>query len=222
MIYLVPLFIEIVLLFLLSQNVSKTLSRFMSINLMSFILAPGVIIHELSHLFVATILFVPVGDMEFSPKRSGDGIKLGSIAIAKTDPIRRTMIGFAPIFVGLVVVVGIIYLFSANLVFLQKNVYVYISAILLFIYSLFAISNTMFSSGKDMEGAIEVLITLLIVFVAAYLLGIRIPFSYLKMIFSKEVVGVIQKSIFFLLGPIAIDLFLLGIVRLVTGSRSRT
>ncbi len=112
MIFLVLLFIEIVILFLLSRLVSRTLSGFMSINLLSLIFLPGIIVHELSHFFIAVILFVPVGDIEFTPKKNDNGVKLGSIEIARTDPIRRSLIGFAPVFVGLALIVGVVYFFS--------------------------------------------------------------------------------------------------------------
>ena len=199
---------------------SKTLSRFMSINLLSFIFAPGVIIHELSHFFMATILFVSVGNIEFVPKKDRVAIKLGSIEIAKTDPIRRSVIGFAPILVGVIIIIGLVYLFSFNILFLQnKGLYVYMLVILALVYLLFAVSNTMFSSKADMNGTIEILITLLISLGVAYILGFRLQLSYFNKMFTKEFIGVIQKSTLFLLAPITIDLFILGAIRLFTGRR---
>jgi len=223
MIYFIPLFVEIIFLFLLSRSITKTLSKFLPISLMSLIFLPGVFIHEMSHMLMAVILFVPIGEMEFIPKKSGNGVKLGSIEIAKTDPIRRSIIGFAPVFAGLMIVIGIVYLFSSNLLFFQnQNLWIYISVILLLTYLLFAISNAMFSSKVDMEGAIEILIALFIIFIASYLLGFRPPLEYLDKIFTKELVGIIQKSAIFLLIPIIIDLLILGIIKLFTNSRSRS
>ena len=99
---LVVLFIgELILLFLLSRALTKTLSRFLSISALSFLFLPGVIVHELSHMLVAAILIVPIGEIEFMPKRTEGGVKLGSVAIGSCDPIRRAIIGFAPVFVGL-------------------------------------------------------------------------------------------------------------------------
>jgi len=223
MIYFVLLFVEIIILFLLSRSMSRTLSRFMSINLLSFLFLPGIIIHELSHLFVAAILFVSVGNMEFTPKKDGNGVKLGSVEIAKTDPVRRSIIGFAPVFVGFMLVIGIVYLFSANILsstdsvldlfFQNKNPYIFIAVILVLAYLLFTVSNTMFSSRADMEGTIEILITFFIIFGAAYILGFRPPLAIFNKILTKEVIGVIQKSTVFLLVPIVIDIFILGIIR---------
>lgn len=222
MIYFALLFAEIVILFLLSRSMSKTLSKFMSINLISLIFLPGVIVHELSHLFIAVILFVPVGDMEFTPKKDGNGVKLGRVEIAKTDPVRRSIIGFAPVFLGLMLVIGIVYLFSSNILFFQdKDYYFLFTAFLLIAYLLFAVSNTMFSSRADMDGTVEILITLFIIFAGAYTLGFRPSLSYLDKIFTEELIELVQKSTFFLLAPIIMDIFLLGAIKLFTYSRSR-
>ena len=225
MVYFVLLFLEIFILFFLASSMSRNLSKFLSINLMSFIFLPGVIIHELSHLFIAAILFVPVRDMEFAPKKEGLGLKLGSVEIGKTDPFRRCLIGFAPVFAGIVLVVGLVYFFSSNILFFQdKNFYISIAATLVLIYLLFTISNTMFSSKTDMEGTAELLIIFFIIFALAYVLGFRLPLSYLDKIFTlhpwgagftKEIVGTIQKSTLFLLAPIIIDVMILGIIKLI-------
>ncbi len=201
---------------------SKTLSKFISINFLSFLFLPGVIIHELSHLLMAVILFVPVGDMEFTPKISPNGLKLGSLEIAKTDPIRRSIIGFAPVFVGFMIVVGIVYLFSSNMEFLKdKDSYILGAAILGAAYLLFAVSNTMFSSSRDMEGTVEILITLLIIFVSAYILGFRPQLSF-ERILTKEFFEVIRKSTIFLLAPIFIDIVLLGAIKIIQNSKGKS
>lgn len=199
---------------------SRILSKFMSINLLSFVLLPGVIIHELSHMLIAVALFVPVGHVEFSPKHGPGGLKLGSIEIAKTDPIRRSIIGFAPVFLGLMIVLGIVYLFTSNISFF-KDPYLLGIVLLAIGYLLFAISNTMFSSSRDMEGTVEILITLIIMVGAAYALGFRPELTFAQSLFTKEVIEIIKQSAIFLLAPIVIDLFLLGMIRIFTGSRSR-
>ena len=214
MAYFVLLFLEIIVLFFLSKKISNALSKFLSINFLSFLFLPGVIIHELSHMLAAVILFVPVGNMEFSPKNNEGGLKLGSIEIAKTDPIRRSIIGFAPVFVGFMIVVGIVYLFMHNISFFQdKGPHVAGVALLAVGYLLFAVSNTMFSSKADMQGTVEILITLLIIFTAAYILGFRPTFGFVDKILTKEFFEVIQKSAIFLLAPIIIDLIILGFIR---------
>lgn len=217
--YLILLFVEIIILFLLSRSVSKMLSSFLSISWLSIIFLPGIIIHELSHLFLAMILFVPVGEMEFVPRKNGDSVKLGSVEIAKTDPLRRCLIGSAPFFTGLMLLVGIVYFFSANLSFFQsQNPYLFLVEVLVLIYILFAVSNTMFSSPRDMEGTVEILVALLVLFLGAYLLGFRPDLSVLGKIFTKGILEMIQKSAVFLSAPIVIDVFILGGIKLLKRS----
>ena len=196
----------------------------MSINFLSFLFLPGVIIHELSHMLMAVILFVHVGYMEFTPKKSLNGLKLGSVEIAKTDPIRRSIIGFAPVFVGITLVLGLTYfVVGSNLIVqtIELNALLGVGIIALMFYLLFAVSNTMFSSSKDMEGTVEILITLLIIFVAAYILGFRPSFSFAQDLLTPEMLELIKKSTIFLLVPIIIDLFILGTIKLFS-SRSRS
>jgi hypothetical protein len=217
-IYIFLLFIEIVILFLLPRAMSRTLSKFLSMNIIAVIFLPGVIIHELSHLFIATVMFVPVGRMEFVPKKENNKLRLGSVEIAETDPFRRAIIGFAPIFIGLAIIVGSVYLFSHNISFLQsENYYIFIAVSLILAYLLFAISNTMFSSSRDMEGTAEILIILVIIFILAYMLGFRFPLSYLDKMLTREIIGAIQKSVIFLIAPIVVDMLALGAVKLLTG-----
>lgn len=222
MVFFVFLLLEIFVLFLLSRATTHTISKFVSVNLLSFLFLPGTIIHELSHMIIAAILFVPVGEMEFVPKKSGNGIKLGSVEIGKTDPIRRAVIGFAPVLAGLMLIITIVYFFSSNLLFFQdQKIYLSIVIIVAIIYLLFAISNTMFSSKKDMEGTVEILLTLAIVFIIVYIAGFRPQLSVLEKIFTKEAIEIVRKSAIFLLAPISIDLLILGAIKVIHRSRSR-
>ncbi|MBU1126885.1 hypothetical protein KKF11_00895, partial [Patescibacteria group bacterium] len=82
-----------------------------------------------------------------------------------------------------------------------------------------AVSNTMFSSRVDMKGAVEILITLAIALIAAYILGFRPSLSYLDKIITKEFIGLVQKSTIFLLAPIAIDIVILSVVKLIRKRR---
>jgi hypothetical protein len=79
----------------------------------------------------------------------------------------------------------------------------------------------MFSSSRDMEGTVEILITLAIIFIGTYILGFRPQLSVMDKIFTKEVVAAIQKPLILLLAPIFIDLFILGTIKLFTSNRSR-
>ncbi len=218
MIYFILFFLEVAMLFLLSRKITKTLSRFLSINFLSFLFLPGVIVHELSHLLMAVILFVPVGNMEFIPKKSGNGIKLGSVEIGKTDPIRRSIIGFAPVFAGIGIIVGVIYFIMDNnpiVQIIEPNRLLGIPIGFLLFYFLFAVSNTMFSSKRDLEGTLEITITLLIIFATSYILGFRLPLDFIKNLPTRELIEIIKKSTFFLFVPIIVDLLILGAIRIL-------
>src|SRR5258708_3703206 len=105
-------FVEIVLLFLLSRNLTKILSQFfyqitknktVTITLIAFLFFPGTLLHELAHALFAGLLGVRVAEIEFVPKIDGEHVKLGSVQIAHTDPFRRFFIGAAPMLFGTVV-----------------------------------------------------------------------------------------------------------------------
>lgn len=216
MVFLVIFIVEFILLLFLSRALTRSLSRFLSIHALSFIFLPGIIIHELSHLLTAAILFVPVGEIEFMPKVVEGGVKLGSVAIGKTDPIRRAIIGFAPVLAGLTIIIGIIYLFTINLQFLREiQAYFLLGIVLLAGYILFAISNTMFSSSRDMEGTVELFITILIIFGISYFMGFRPSFSFIPAAFIDQISDLLQKSILFLAIPVSIDVVVLGVIKLL-------
>jgi len=63
-----------------------------------FLLLPGTIIHEISHLIACLVVGVRVRDVQlFSPQPDG---RLAWVTHATTDPIRRAWISLAPFFGG--------------------------------------------------------------------------------------------------------------------------
>jgi len=186
--------LEIIALYLLSRKLSQNLyivwflltkSRPVAIGFLSFLFFPGTVIHELAHLFTAEILGVHTGGLTLVPEGLEDkNVRTGSVAIAQSDPIRRAAIGIAPIFVGLGSL-GLISYFipeiwtrmmidlSDTALFSQPSFYLF----LLSGYSLFAISNTMFSSHEDMEGFWPVVMIITLISAAAYIAGIRITLT---------------------------------------------
>ena len=178
MIYFCLFFIELVTLFLLSRSLSRYLSYFFyrisksqhfTISALAVLFFPGTLLHELSHAISAGLLGVHVGTIEFMPKITGDHVKLGSVQIAQTDPIRRFFIGAAPFLFGTIILLGILFYSVQNHLF---NNYLWI----LFVgYLVFEIGNTMFSSKKDMEGALELFGTIIVILIVFYFLGIRLP-----------------------------------------------
>lgn len=190
---IVLLVFELVILWLLTRKLTQNLyvalflltkSRPFAISMISFLFFPGTVIHELSHLFTAEILGVKTGGLVLSPEGLEESnVRTGSVMIAKTDPIRRAVIGIAPLFVG-VTTLTILSSFLPNLSaqttlnfqngILFSSISIYY--LLFTLYSLFAVSNSMFSSPEDMEGFPAVAIALSLLGVALYFSGITVGF----------------------------------------------
>lgn len=192
--FLVIIGIELLLLYFLSRRLTQNLyissflltkSREISIGFLSLLFFPGTVIHELAHMFVAEILQVHTSGLTLVPEGlEQTQVRTGSVSIAQSDPIRRAIIGVAPVFVGLGTLGLISYYLpslwqqvtidSANgILFSTASIYL----LFLALYSLFAVSNTMFSSPEDMEGFWPVAIVLALIFAALYIVGIRISLT---------------------------------------------
>jgi hypothetical protein len=178
--------------------------------LLALLFFPGTLIHELAHMFMAALLFVRVGKIELFPQRQGESIKLGSVAIAHTDPFRRALIGLAPLFVGLLLLWSSIYYFGG---FPLQPWYV---NIMLLVFCIFELANTMFSSKRDVEGIPALLIVLFLFILAAYFLGIRLPQSWLTYFASAQVNYFLMQLIFYLSLPLILDGILLAAAKILT------
>lgn len=197
---------EFIFLFFFSRFLTRRLS-FLPINLISFLFLPGVIIHELSHYLLASLLFVPVGEIEFMPEAKEGELKLGSVAIGETDPIRRFLIGIAPILGGLGVIFLIFQFVSLDVASLPLK-------ILLF-YALFTIGNTMFSSKKDMEGAVILLVVIFIFFLASFFAGFRPSASWLEGQFFLSMVNSVKQINLFLSFLIGLDVLVYLLIKIL-------
>lgn len=181
---------EIIILYFLTRHLTQNLyiaaflltkSRAVSVGFLSLIFFPGTVIHELAHLFTAEILGVHTGGLTLVPEGiEQTNVRTGSVSIAQTDPLRRAIIGVAPVFVGLASLFTISYFlptlweqtaidFQNGIAFSQYSLY----ALLLSLYALFAVSNSMFSSHEDMEGFWPVAIVAILVVGALYIAGIK-------------------------------------------------
>lgn len=219
-VFLVLFFFELVLLFFLSRFLTQSLSRLflritksqhLTISLLAILFLPGVIVHELAHLITASILLVRTGEIEFMPKITDDGVKLGSVAIAKTDPFRRAIIGVAPVLVGTAIIIVSLFYFTVIDLPISSTI-----KIILELFILFEIGNTMFSSKKDMEGTIEVVVILILITGALFFVGFRMPQSILDYFSSQMVVEVVEKVSLLMLIPLGIDLLVIGGAKLLT------
>ena len=211
---------ELLILFLLSRFLIAALGRFLfritssrraTVNILALIFLPGTIIHELAHLLVAGMMFVPVGRIEILPQIDGDEVRLGSAEIGQTDMLRRMVIGLAPIIVGLLVMVGTLWLSYGNL---SKETPVW--QVLVVLYVIFQVGNSMFSSKKDMEGAVVLIAALLVILtaisVATYLTGLWPFFTDLNLP-QVPLKGFFEKADLLLLVPLGVDVVFLGLAK---------
>lgn len=139
-----------------------------SIILFSLLFFPGTFIHEFSHWLMAKLLFVYVGQMEFLPQIQGDAIKLGSVSIIKTDPLRRILIGVAPVIFGLTILLSLLWGIRRNYTFLTSYPWWIWLALG---YVVLVVGSTMFSSRKDLEGSLGVIVAAVILVVISDLIG---------------------------------------------------
>jgi hypothetical protein len=139
-----------------SQN-SATLAIFL-------IFLPGVIIHETAHWVMARLVGLKTGKFRVWPKRQGKYIGLGSVSVESRDAVRDSLVGVAPLLVGIVLVtiIGSL-IFDAPRVMALVAEGNWLGAViafrqglnrpsgLLWAYLLFTIANAMMPSASDRE-----------------------------------------------------------------------
>lgn len=137
------------------------------IYLYSLFFLPGTILHELSHWLVAEILQVPTGKFEVLPDLTASSQgeeRLGYVMTARTGPFRGFLIGFAPLFTGisLLIILG----------YVLNNLWGTAPwwQIVLVIYGLIVISNSMLVSSADRRNwPLIAIIAILIISIFWYL-----------------------------------------------------
>ncbi len=153
--------------------------------LYSFVLLPGVALHELSHAFVALLLGVKVRGFSLRMKRLPAGIiRLGYVEILRTDTLRTSLIGAAPLLAGIaaLLIVGdqvfelhrittALATFNASAITAQMLSIFSAKDAFFWIYVVFTIANGMMPSPSDTRawppvaagcGAISGALTLLV------------------------------------------------------------
>lgn len=190
---------------------------------------PGVIIHELSHLFTAMVLGIKTGDLQIFPARTDEGLKLGFVKIAKTDPLRNSLIGAAPFLVGLTAVYLLLY-FQYPFLFSQNNLDISLISSFtpslsdaLILYLIFAISNTMVLSKSDKQGFIPAGIFLFSIILAIYLFSPALVDLKLLLPLLRRLVlvlGIILTSIAFINSLVILPLaILVNLIEKISGKR---
>ncbi len=184
---------------------SITGSHTKTVNVLAFFFLPGTFVHEMAHALTAGFTLVSVHDIHLLPKIEGNGIKLGSVEITKSDPFRRALIGVAPILWGVGFLLLIAWLLETKIPITFGTSWF----IILLGYLIFVISNTMFSSKKDMEGLIIFNVLFICVIAALILLKIFTPFIWLANFLNYHADFIFKLNLY-LLVPILVDIIIYG------------
>lgn len=160
-----------------------------AVILYALVLMPGVLIHELSHWVMATLLGVRTGTLSLIPQRRSDGtIQLGYVEYYKgrtLGPIRESLIGGAPLLVGTAVILlisfrifGVTNLAAAiqsgqiDALTLALGDVFQTGDFLVWLYLLFTISTAMMPSASDRRAWPAFIWTMLAVAGILYVLGL--------------------------------------------------
>lgn len=163
--------------------------------------------HELSHLLTAEIIGVKTHGLYLVPEYKNGRLKMGSVLVDHSDFIRQFLIGIAPLVIGLWLLSSIFYLLFSHIDFsnlLQSPFMLLI--VLLSSYLTFTITNTMFSSKKDMDGALELVILGGIIFLILFLLKIPVDRYILNFLSSPQIVGIVKQTAILFSVPLGFNL----------------
>jgi len=184
---------------------------------------PGVIFHELAHLFTASILGVPTGEMTIFPRKTNSADNrqdwlLGEVKSAETDPLRSNLIGLAPMIVGITSLIvicrmGFGIINPSDLMILPVKLVAEqaIRQNILFLYLIIVFSNTMFLSKEDRHYIWAIPSLLVILIGLTQISGLLPALNY----YGQQIVTILTLSFFLTIvidGIFLLPLFLLSLV----------
>jgi hypothetical protein len=156
-----------------------------TMGIFAMLFLPGVFLHELSHFVMAKILGVRTGKFSIFPKSLPDGrLQLGYVETARSDVVRDSLIGAAPLIVGTLFVafVAVVHLQMRVLWDVFRNgqfdlFWLGVRALpqtpdfYLWFYLAFTVSSTMMPSESDRHAWLELVISIAVLFGITLLVG---------------------------------------------------
>lgn len=157
----------------------------LTMGIFSILFLPGVFLHELSHFVMAKLLRVRTGRFSIFPRSLPDGrLQLGYVETARSDAVRDSLIGAAPLIVGTLFVayVAVYHLQmrvlwdtfrngQLDLFWMGVRALPQTQDFYLWFYLAFAVSSTMMPSESDRHAWLELLISIAILLGLALLFG---------------------------------------------------
>lgn len=136
------------------------------------LLFPGVVLHELAHVALAIMLRVRVLRADLFRLRSKGDPRQGEVIVARADPLRMSLIGAAPLLIGVPVVLLLLRVVDVPPLGFSLDTLQALRPLvrepvrLLGVYVLWAIANAMFPSAADraawrIVGAVIILILII-------------------------------------------------------------
>jgi len=157
-----------------------------TIAFFSIIFLPGVLLHEFSHYLMAVILGVQTARFSLVPEMLPDGrLQLGYVETSKTDIVRDSFIGAAPLFIGGLFVaylaisrLDLLPLWDAlrngqyDLFWLGITLLPQIKDFPVWFYLIFTVSSTMLPSQSDRHAWLPLGLAMVVLIAFAILAGV--------------------------------------------------
>jgi hypothetical protein len=121
------------------------------------VVLPGVVLHELSHVVAALVLRVPIMRVSLFQFRRYNDLRQGEVVLGHADPLRMSLIGVAPLVVGMGALVLLLHTFVPASTLADHSLIGQLRSLLsspraaLGLYLLVAVANTMFPSAADCQ-----------------------------------------------------------------------
>ena len=156
-----------------------------TMGIFSMLFLPGVFLHESSHFVMAKLLRVRTGKFSIFPQSLPDGrLQLGYVETAKSDVLRDSLIGAAPLIVGTLFVayVALYHLQMRvlwdtfrheqfDLFWMGIRALPQVPDFFLWFYLAFAVSSTMMPSESDRHAWLELVISIGVLVLIALMVG---------------------------------------------------